>query len=74
MKKKINPTKSQMPVIPQYRSLRRFVKKVFASFIKRQTGDAQEGFQKEVVQKLQGLEAKIEIISRRMAQGSKQRR
>ncbi len=62
-----------MPVIPQYRQLRRFVKKVFASFIKRQSGDYQGGFQKEVVQKLQGLEAKIEIISRQMAQRSKRR-
>lgn len=52
-----------MPVVPQHRSFRRFVKKVFASFLKRQTGGSENGFQKEVIQRLKGIE---DMIARKM--------
>ncbi len=57
-----------MPVVPQYRSLRRFVKKVFTSFLKHQADNFDGRFQKEVMQKLQDIE---DMIAREMARQAK---
>jgi hypothetical protein len=69
MKKIIHATKPNTPVIP-HRSFRRFVRKMFASFIKRQTNGNENGFQKEVMQKLRRIE---DLISREMAQGKRRK-
>ena len=57
-------------MVPQYRSLRRFVRKVFSSFLKRQAGSYEDGFQKEFMQKLQDIE---DMIAREMSRQSKRR-
>jgi hypothetical protein len=62
--KKIYAPKQNTPAVPQHRSFRRFVRKMFASFLKRQTDGNEAGFQKEVMQKLRHIE---ELIAREMA-------
>jgi hypothetical protein len=69
--KKIYATKSNTPVVPQHRPFRRFVKKLFASFIKRQPDSGQNGFQGEVIQRLKNLEEKIECVARKTMRQSK---
>jgi len=64
MKKIIHATKPNTPVVPSQRSFRRFVRKMFASFLKRQPDDNENGFQKEVMQKLRHIE---DLIAREMA-------
>jgi hypothetical protein len=69
MKKKINASKPDMPVIPQYRSIRRFVKKLFVSFIKCQSDGYEDGFQRDnekIIAMLQDLQDSIEIIARQI--------
>ena len=66
--KKIFATKPNTPVVPQHRSLRRFVRKLFASFLKHQASDFQDGLRKEVMQKLRDIE---DIITREIARQSK---
>ena len=61
--KKIYATKSNTLAVPPHRSFRRFVKRVFASFLKRQPDGNESGFQKEVMQKLRHIE---ELITREM--------
>jgi len=70
--KKIRATKLNTPAVSEHRSFRRFVKRVFASFIKHQSG-TQNGFRKIVLEKLQGLEDSIEIIAREMARQARRR-
>jgi hypothetical protein len=48
---------------PQNRSFRRWVKQVFSSFIKRQNHNCLE----QIFEKLQNIEASIEIIARQIA-------
>jgi hypothetical protein len=69
--KKIHATKLNTPVVPQHRSFRRFVKKVFASFINRQTETNQEVFQIEVIQRLKDLEELIESVNRKTIRQAK---
>jgi hypothetical protein len=52
--KKINT-----PTVQPHRALRRFIRKMFTSFIKHQTAELQHGFRKEVIQKLQNIEDMI---------------
>ena len=61
---KINAKQPNAPVVPQHRSFRRFVKKRFASFIKRQAGSDDDGFEKEIKQRLKDLEEKFEFVAR----------
>jgi hypothetical protein len=63
--KKIYATKLNTPVVPQHRLFRRFVKKMFASFLKRQPDASQNDFQSEVIQRLKGLEEMIESVARK---------
>ena len=70
MKKKTNVAKSNTPVVPQHRSFRRFVRKVFSSFIKHQGFGYQKEFQ-SVMEKLQDIDDSIEIIAREMARQAK---
>jgi len=65
---KIYPTKPITPVVPQHRSFRRFVRKMFASFHKRQTDGNEAGFQKDVIQRLKGIE---DMIARKTARQTK---
>jgi hypothetical protein len=70
--KKIHATKLNTPVVESHRSLRRFIRKVFTSFLKHQASDFQDGFQKEVMQKLQDIEDMImREISRQSTRQSK---
>ena len=62
--KKLHTTKSNTPIVPKHRSFRRFVRKLIASFIKRQTDTGQDGFKSEVIQRLKDLEEKIESVAR----------
>jgi hypothetical protein len=57
--------------VPSHRSFRRFVKKVFASFLKRQTDVYENGFQKEVMQKLRRIE---DLISREITVRTKRQK
>jgi hypothetical protein len=67
MKKIIQTTKSNTPVVPEHRSFRRFVNKMFASFIKRQSSDVQKEFQATVLETLHDIGDSIEIITREIA-------
>lgn len=70
--KKINkPKKSNTPVSPQHRSFRRFVKKMFASFIKHPGKIPKVKFQETVLEKLQDIQDSIEIMAREMARQAK---
>jgi len=60
-----------MPVVPQHRSFRRFVKQMFASFLKGQRGDGRDEFQATVLEKLQDIGDSIEIMAREMARQAK---
>jgi len=62
--KKIYATKPNTPLVSQPRSFRRLVKQMFAVILKRQSAGYQDGFQKEVMQKLQDIE---EMITRQMS-------
>ena len=53
------------------RSFRRFVRKVFASLIKRQSCDGKHEIHTVVLDKLQDIADSIEIIAREMARQSK---
>jgi hypothetical protein len=64
MKKTINATNPNTPVVLPHRSFRRFVRKIFASILKRQTDGTENGFQKEVMRKLRHIE---DLIAREMA-------
>jgi hypothetical protein len=68
--KKIYATKSNTSAVQSHRSLRRFIRKVFTSFLKHQASDFQDGFQKEVMRKLQDIE---DMIVREMARQAKRR-
>jgi hypothetical protein len=57
MKTKI--VKPNTSLVPQPRSFRRFVRNMFASFLKRQGGGYGGGFQKEVLRRLKGIEDRI---------------
>jgi hypothetical protein len=57
-------------VVPQHRSFRRFIRKMVASFLKRQYYECKNGFQM-VMEKLQDIEDSIEIIAREMARQAK---
>jgi histone H3/H4 len=69
--KKIHTTKSNTPAVSQHRSFRRFVKKMFANFLKRQRGDGQDEFQLMVLEKLQDIGDSIEIMACEMARHAK---
>jgi hypothetical protein len=71
MKKIYNKAKPGMPFVPRYRSLRRFVRKVFASFIKHQVSILDVEFQKQVKHKLKSIEA---MIAREIERQSKPRK
>ena len=58
-------------MVPSNRSFRRFVRKMFASFLKRQSSGGQDGFQTTVLEKLQDIGDSIEIIAREMARQAK---
>jgi len=58
-------------VAPQHRSVRRFIRKLFACFLKRQACDCQTEFQMTVLEKLQDIGDTIEIIAREMARQAK---
>ena len=57
-------------MVPQHCSFRRFVRKMFASFIKHQGCGYQKDFQ-AVMEKLQDIDDSIEIIAREMARQAK---
>jgi hypothetical protein len=61
---KIYATKPNTSIAPQPRSFRRFVKRVFGSFLKRQTDGNENGFQKEVLKRLKDIE---DMIARKTA-------
>ena len=64
--KKIYTTKPNTPVVLPHRSFRRFVRKIFASFLKRQSCNHQAEIQK-IFTTLQDIEDSIEIIAREIA-------
>jgi hypothetical protein len=64
MNKKIYAAKANTSPSPQHRPFRRFIRKMFTSLLKRQADDFEGRFQKEVMQKLQGIE---DMIAREMA-------
>jgi hypothetical protein len=64
MKKIIS--KPNTPVVPQHRSFRRFIRKMFASFLKRQSCNHQAEIQK-VIAMLEDIGDSIEIIAREIA-------
>jgi hypothetical protein len=66
--KKIYAPKPNTPAVPQHRSFRRFVRKIFASFLMHQGSDFQDGFCDEVMRKLRDIEA---MIAREMARQAK---
>jgi hypothetical protein len=66
---KIYAPKPNTPVVPQHRSFRRFVNKLFAHFINQQCSAE---FQTSVLQKLQEIEDMIEIMAREMVRWSNQ--
>jgi hypothetical protein len=68
MRKIYNKAKPGMTFVPRYRSLRRFVRKVFASFIKHQVSALDGEFQNEIKKKLQVIE---DMIAREIERRSK---
>ena len=66
--KKIYAPKPNTPVVPQHRSFRRFVRKLFANFLLHQGSDFQDGLREEVMRKLRDIEA---MIAREMARQAK---
>src|ERR1035438_1668547 len=66
MKKIIDATKPNTRVVPSHRSFRRFFRKMFASFLKRQSCNHQAEIQK-VITMLQDIGDSIEIIAREIA-------
>jgi hypothetical protein len=71
MTKTIHALKLNTPVFSQHRSFRRFVRKMFACFLKHQGCDCQDEFQVMVVGRLQSIEDSIEIMAREMARQAK---
>ena len=65
---KIYAAKINTPTVHPHHALRRFIRKIFTSFIKHQTAELQHGFRKEVIQKLQDIE---DMIAREMAREAK---
>lgn len=57
--KRIYTTKPNTVIVPQPRSFRRFVKQLFDSILKRQRDGNENGFQKEVLQRLKDIEDMI---------------
>jgi hypothetical protein len=68
--KNISAPQRNTSVVPQHRSFRRLIKKMFAGLLKRQNSD----YQDEVIQRLQNLENKIERMARAMSQQGKRGR
>ena len=66
--KKIYAQTPYTPVVPQHRSFRRFVRRLFASFLRHQGSDFQDGLREEVMRKLRHIEA---MIAREMARQAK---
>jgi len=64
--KKINAPKPNTPAVPSHRSVRRFIRKMFASFLQRQSCNHQAEIQK-VITMLQDIGESIEIIAREIA-------
>jgi len=64
--KKITAPKPNTPAVPSHRSFRRFVRKMFASFLKHQSCNHQVEIQK-VITMLQDIGDSIEIIAREIA-------
>jgi hypothetical protein len=62
MKKIIHAPKPNMRVVPSHRSFRRFVRKIFASFLKRQSCNHQAEIQK-IITMLQDIGDSVEIIA-----------
>ena len=62
--KKIYTTKLNKVAVRKHRTFRRFVRKMFGDFTKRQCCTS---FEKEAIQRLQEIEDTIEIIARQMA-------
>jgi hypothetical protein len=71
MKKKIYAEKLNTPTVQSHRSFRRFIRKMFASLLKRQNCESQNNFQATVLEKLQDIGDSIEIMAREMARQSK---
>jgi hypothetical protein len=67
MKKKVIATKRRVPAVPQNRSFRRLIRKMFTSVLKRQRGECHAMYQKAVLDKLRDIEDSIEIIAREIA-------
>jgi len=65
MTKIYNGSKADISRTAQNRSLRRWVKQVFSSFIKRQNCNCAEGIEK-VLEKIGELQELIEIMAREM--------
>lgn len=55
----------------QKRSVRRFIKQLFGSFMKRQSFDCREELAK-IIEMLREIEASIDIIAREIARQAKQ--
>jgi hypothetical protein len=55
---------------PRNRSVRRFIRNIFASILKRQNGGCQHQFQITVLDKLQDIDDSIEMIMREIARQS----
>jgi hypothetical protein len=68
MKNNTHAPRSGLSVVPQHRSFRRFVRKLFASFLRHQGADFQDGLREEVMRKLRDIEA---LITREMARQAK---
>lgn len=69
--KKLHAAKLNTPAVQSHRSLRRLIRKVFASFLKRQSCEGQDSFQTMVLEKLQDIGDSIEIMAREMARQAK---
>jgi hypothetical protein len=67
MKTIIQATKPKVPVDPLRRSFRRFIRKMFVSFLNRQRCEYPGKFQATVLEKLQDIEDLLEIMARETA-------
>ena len=67
---KIYAPKPNTPAVSQHRFFRRFVRKMFARLIKRQSLDCQDGLQ-NILEKLQDIGDSIEIMAREIARQAK---
>jgi hypothetical protein len=67
--KKIYTPKPHTPVVTEHRLFRRFVRKMFGSILKHQDSYNQH----EVIQRLQNLEYKIEMMARAMSRQARRK-